>query len=45
MPIKYAVISQAMKGIDSSKIRLQREKAEAAVNPLTLSMRRISTTA
>ena len=31
MPIKYAVISQAMKGIDSSKIRLQREKAEAAV--------------
>lgn len=31
MPIKYAVISQAMKGIDSSKIRLQREKAEATV--------------
>lgn len=31
MPIKYAVISQATKGIDSSKIRLQREKAEAAV--------------
>ncbi|WP_314690841.1 DUF4406 domain-containing protein [uncultured Rothia sp.] len=31
MPIKYAVISQATKGIDSSKVRLQREKAEAAV--------------
>lgn len=31
MPIKYAVISQAMKGIDPSKVKLQREKDEAAV--------------
>lgn len=31
MPTKYAVISQAMKGIDPSRVKLQREKAEAAV--------------
>lgn len=31
MPVKYAVISQPMKGIDSDKVKLQREKAEAAV--------------
>lgn len=31
MSIKYAVISQPMKGIDPDKVKLQREKAEAAV--------------
>ena len=31
MPVKYAVISQPMKGIDPDKVKLQREKAEAAV--------------
>lgn len=51
MPIRYAVISQAMKGIDPSKVKLQREKRRRplseplAMNPPTRSMRRISTTA
>lgn len=31
MSVKYAVISQPMKGIDPDKVKLQREKAEAAV--------------
>ena len=31
MATKYAVISQPMKGIDPDKVKLQREKAEAAV--------------
>ena len=31
MSVKYAVISQPMKGIDPEKVKLQREKAEAAV--------------
>ena len=31
MSVKYAVISQTMKGIDPEKVKLQREKAEAAV--------------
>lgn len=31
MSTKYAVISQPMKGIDPNKVKLQREKAEAAV--------------
>ena len=31
MPVKYAVISQPMKGIDPDKVKLQREKAEVAV--------------
>lgn len=31
MPVKYAVISQPMKGIDPDNVKLQREKAEAAV--------------
>lgn len=31
MSTKYAVISQPMKGVDPDKVKLQREKAEAAV--------------
>ena len=31
MSIKYAVISQPMKNVDPDKVKLQREKAEAAV--------------
>lgn len=31
MSTKYAVISQPMKGIDPDKVKLQREKAEAAI--------------
>lgn len=31
MSVKYAVISQPMKNVDPDKVKLQREKAEAAV--------------
>lgn len=31
MSVKYAVISQPMKGVDPDKVKLQREKAETAV--------------
>lgn len=31
MSVKYAIISQPMKGVDPDKVKLQREKAETAV--------------